>query len=613
MQSCRQGFNCQCGEAYLEAVEDFQLKESRQVLEFDAEYLARVIRCQKEVDQRLCNRIVKLYDIVSSFQGGSEDVSDLVKRVIQAIFLVVSKQENQTKFSISVMSSAFCNYQSQYQDLLNEDFFRPLSLRPFHVPVSEMTWLGKDAFFRSLLKFAHDGDHMRQVMQKTQLGQPVELGQRLLFRIGGLQNWSMYSNLVCYLDPIILKDLFLKCLSLWSDPIISKAYVYKEVIHYTKLSTLIFSHLAGETVLKIQDNIISLITQGLPNHFSSTDPRSITLAKFFCELLTESLKVYEKRSEEIPTSLIWPQEEINQQLLQSVHNCPAAQHFCQNFKIGSKKPDQEKPVEKDLKSVQDDDDDDSDFEPIETLEAPLKTNVAYIRDFIETLSEDKPYEERLAIFNALPNVVKHQIKHEHPQVGGELLRLLVRWENDFDCAQMDIQRKESLCHALLSKMDGNAQIMCQLFLKDEIRVPQQLLIIDVLSKVASEASLANLEILSRAAFGHLLQEDIFERCQVSVKIPAILFFHRLLSTMPIPMIRSEMMSAYFKALLNLKSVDVATQQTISYSLHHLVDRLRGIQLHAETSPNDEKNLSSMLIDMRAWMWKIQHTHLTSKT
>jgi hypothetical protein len=63
-----------------------------------------------------------------------------------------------------------------------------------------------------------------------------------------------------------------------------------------------------------------------------------------------------------------------------------------------------------------DDDDDDDLEPIETLEAPIKCNVAYVRDFIETLSEDKPYEERLATFSALPNVVKHQIKHEHPQV-----------------------------------------------------------------------------------------------------------------------------------------------------------------------------------------------------
>ena len=50
------------------------------------------------------------------------------------------------------------------------------------------------------------------------------------------------------------------------------------------------------------------------------------------------------------------------------------------------------------------------------MEAPIKCNVAYVRDFIETLSEDKPYEERLATFSALPNVVKHQIKHEHPQV-----------------------------------------------------------------------------------------------------------------------------------------------------------------------------------------------------
>ena len=44
----------------------------------------------------------------------------------------------------------------------------------------------------------------------------------------------------------------------------------------------------------MQDDIIKSVAQGLPNHFSSTDHRSIQLAKFFCEILTESLKLYEK-------------------------------------------------------------------------------------------------------------------------------------------------------------------------------------------------------------------------------------------------------------------------------------------------------------------------------
>ena len=81
--------------------------------------------------------------------------------------------------------------------------------------------------------------------------------------------------------------------------------------------------------------------QGLPNHFSSSDHRSIQLAKFFCEIITESLKLYEKRSECIPNSLCQPIEEINQQLLNCLHNCRKSQHFWRNFKVEemkSKKP-----------------------------------------------------------------------------------------------------------------------------------------------------------------------------------------------------------------------------------------------------------------------------------
>ena len=83
----------------------------------------------------------------------------------------------------------------------------------------------------------------------------------------------------------------------------------------------------------MQDDIIKFVAQGLPNHFSSTDHRSIQLAKFFCEILTESLKLYEKRSEEIPKTLCQPEDEINQQLLKSVPKCKKSEHFWQNFKL----------------------------------------------------------------------------------------------------------------------------------------------------------------------------------------------------------------------------------------------------------------------------------------
>ena len=71
----------------------------------------------------------------------------------------------------------------------------------------------------------------------------------------------------------------------------------------------------------------------------------------------------------------------------------------------------------------------------------------------------------------------------------------------------------------------------------------------------------------------MLQIDLFETREVPLRIPVILFFHRLLSTMPTQMIRSEMVENYIKALTYMTKVDKATEQTISYSLHNLVDKV----------------------------------------
>ena len=75
--------------------------------------------------------------------------------------------------------------------------------------------------------------------------------------------------------------------------------------------------------------------------------------------------------------------------------------------------------------------------------------------------------------------------------------MLVRWENDFDSTEMEMLRKRSLCNVLSSKMEGNVEFLCSMFPNESTRVPQQSLIVDVLSTAASEASLANLQILAK--------------------------------------------------------------------------------------------------------------------
>ena len=109
------------------------------------------------------------------------------------------------------------------------------------------------------------------------------------------------------------------------------------------------------------------------------------------------------------------------------------------------------------------------------------------------------------------------------QVGFELMNMLVRWENDFDSTEMEMLRKRSLCNVLSSKMEGNVEFLCSMFPKESTRVPQQSLIVDVLSTAASEASLANLQILAKGLtiFFQFSQLNLFQ------KVPFVPFYQRI--------------------------------------------------------------------------------------
>ena len=102
--------------------------------------------------------------------------------------------------------------------------------------------------------------------------------------------------------------------------------------------------------------------------------------------------------------------------------------------------------------------------------------------------------------------------------------------------------------------------------------------------------------------------DLFQSREVPVRIPLILFYHRLLCTLPTQMVRSEMVNDYLNAITTLKNVDKSLEQTISYSLHHLVDRLRDVQLQSEESESED--LRSKLSDLRSWLWQLQDNALS---
>ncbi len=59
----------------------------------------------------------------------------------------------------------------------------------------------------------------------------------------------------------LLQKVFLPVLTLWADPVIARAHVKAEVVHYSKLIFLIFSHLSKETVQRFQIPIVEQVIQ----------------------------------------------------------------------------------------------------------------------------------------------------------------------------------------------------------------------------------------------------------------------------------------------------------------------------------------------------------------
>ena len=63
-------FNCFCGDEFYEKVEEYQLDPTNHeefLNDLTNQRLCRVIFHQKKADLRLCNRLIKLHDIVAGF------------------------------------------------------------------------------------------------------------------------------------------------------------------------------------------------------------------------------------------------------------------------------------------------------------------------------------------------------------------------------------------------------------------------------------------------------------------------------------------------------------------------------------------------------------------
>ena len=113
-------FNCQCGDEFFEEVDNAQINNEADefVNNLSSRTLCQIIVHQSEADSRLCNRLIKLHDIVASARKGNIDVVPLVSKIVKAILASLLMKVNHSDWICSVISSAFTNYHLLYEDEL---------------------------------------------------------------------------------------------------------------------------------------------------------------------------------------------------------------------------------------------------------------------------------------------------------------------------------------------------------------------------------------------------------------------------------------------------------------------------------------------------------------
>jgi len=450
-----------------------------------------------------------------------------------------------------------------------------------------------------------------------------------------LNSPESYCKLVCFLSRTLTPGHFIEVqvqvLQMWADPIIARAHISRETIHYSKLAFLCFVHLMPDEMLKQKQKLMDQIARGLPNHFNSTDYRTVKLARMICELMNETFIFHEKNPEKEAkfdasdfindrfcmellsqfslccslTEKFWLREKI-----ESLTHHPSTQKATKSGDSNSKTISSEEKVE----PVDSDDDDDDDLEPIESIEAPSKVKLTYVRDYLD--GEFKTYDEMESALKALPNVLQHQLKLEHVQVAKDILDSVFRWENEYDVAVLDAYRHKSLC-AILKTPDRPAVVdqFCRYFHAQQMQPYKKNLIFSVLSEVSKEVPLKQLVPIAKSAFNIILaDEGVIQRQDGSVKVPMILFFGQMLvNTLPKQLVEEEMVVSYLKCLNQLAEVDGAVVQCVQYAVHNLSEVLEHLQ-HVTSrglAPTADQSLEASISDTKRWLCQLQNARVDS--
>ena len=563
------------------------------------------------LSERVCGQditdLVKLPDLVANFERNQADL-DIIYDIIVKVVVALSRDSSLTDRHCQVLQGLLANFGPE--ELLLKVLVEQLQesadgvLQNFHRSIIILFDSAKKKLIKSVVYHSNNAEVVERLLGKDLLRNSISLTSSVLFSSVNFTNDCQTRLICCLAKCLDLKDLISlleKALTLWADPVIAKAYISREVLRWTKVSFIIFFHIDPTILVQNQMKIIEKLVSGLPNHFNSSDGRTVILAKYFSELITETLNHYGKKDHPIPDQIASPDDPLCRELLHCFHRCETSTGFWYQASLNEKMTYlhlKSESIENKEKDDFDSDDDDSDLEPIESLEPPAEKKIKYIRQFLEQAPETKEHKELVKMFSGISDVIRHQLALDHADVGRQLLSYTFLWENEFDDPKLDDLRKMAMITVLETKLEGNVEHVCQLFHGDHVQPYRKNLLLDVLSKSSKSLSLKDLQFLSVCVFSRLLiSDDTIAKQDVTVQIPFIMFLSRTICHLPEELVTENMMVSFMRGLSSLKNVDGATEQTICFALNNVMSVVGHKQFSVDANVTMRKT--------RDWLLAIQ--------
>ena len=562
----------------IQALRSADVANAREALkEFDDENgaLNSALACKSAIEDDVAD-VVKLPDYVANAFEGRYDVSKLESRIAESSKFLLSSSSMKFQWFLEKLSLNFNHSSAIWAllvDVLDEIPDCGSKLNPI---LRRLTAQKLETALKAIATHSISVDAIHRILGEGEL-KDVE---SVLFALNLTEEARI--KFVCYLSRVSESKTLLKMLKrslkIWGDPIIARGYVQREVVQCTKLALALLSHCDPDSIVASEMDVAELLVTGLPNHFNSTDGRIVQLAKFFSEVVTETMKRFKDAEHVINVDI--GDFELGLEALKAVHECDKTKTF--PFQAPLRKSFDKMTLDEDVKRAEvaenDSDDDESDLEPIETMDVAKKaSSVTYLRHFLEKFVEMENFDDVKDAFCAVPGLVKHQLALEHAEIGENLLDLIFMWENQFENAELDEARKASLESIVVTRPEGNVRHLCRLFHREHVQPYRKNLVFEVLTRAAPKWSLVDLRDATQDVFRLLVPHpSIINDQDLIVRIPFIAFLSNLIRSNPDTMVEERHVVDFLNAVTRLRNADGATEQTVCYAvaqvMKHVGDR-----------------------------------------